>query len=151
MTNQSKPMTCMRQQSLKWIVGRAITSVVPVVALMALACSRISGITRLEYQRTATQIIQIPAQISPRSMTPDSAGGKTGPSGKQDEGLSRCPAFSHYHHLLKEWTDEGQWPLAADPKDLDGLCHDDKTDEPIKERPKLPKPRFKPDPKSTWL
>lgn len=34
---------------------------------------------------------------------------------------------------------------------MDGLCHRDDDDSPIKERTKLPKAQFKPDPKRVWL
>lgn len=72
----------------------------------------------------------------------------SGPTAKQDDHWGECPAFQHYHSM--KWEAEEPLDSAYRTVIRDGLCHDDKTDEPIKERPKLSKPRFKPNPKAAW-
>lgn len=68
----------------------------------------------------------------------------------RDDGFGVCPAFTHLHPYRYGFT---WWPSEDDKYNsisLDGLCHRDDDDSPIKERPNLPKPKFKPDPKSIW-
>lgn len=79
----------------------------------------------------------------------------TTPGSKQplrDDGFGACPAFTHYHPTEWEFL-SGEIYEGHDSQlvYLDGLCHRDDTDEPVKELPKLPKPKFKPDPDNVWL
>jgi hypothetical protein len=95
-------------------------------------------------------------QLDSRTRTPDKSGDKTGLSGTQDDGFGVCPAFTHFHPLIGVGGATGGDPHQNPPVTLmgmamDGLCHDDTTDQPVKERPKLPKPKFKPDPHNKWL
>jgi len=86
---------------------------------------------------------QITAQIQPRTQTPDKSGGNTGPSGTRDDGFDMCPAFQHYHPTESEAksggitdADIGRYLFSSDYFHFDGLCHDDHTDEPVKEQPR---------------
>lgn len=73
----------------------------------------------------------------------------SGPTANDREG--ECPAFTHRHATVEEVNSGKDYPtplpdlnrglLVAPP--LDGLCHDNNTDKPIEEQPKLPKPNIK--------
>lgn len=85
----------------------------------------------------------------------------------RDDHWGECAAFTHHHatpeeidrdpyaHLAMAFEYDKWAETAKDGEPshitLDGLCHDDKTDEPIRDRPTLHKPKFKPDPKSKWM
>lgn len=66
------------------------------------------------------------------------------------DGSGVCSGPSHYHSLsgvLPPWSphDYGRPGI-----DLDGLCHRNDNDRPVRQQPVIPKVRFQPDPKSDW-
>lgn len=107
------------------------------------------GSTSLPISAIAIPLEEAP--IDPRSMKPVVLAASKD-TGKQDDAWGQCPAFTHLHALELDPDSKprklfefniGVWSQA------DGLCHKDSDDSPIKERPKLPKP--KPNPKDIWL
>lgn len=98
---------------------------------------------------------KLQAQIDPRRQMAVSLAASGSTAKTQDDGFGVCPAFTHFHPYIKAIPEHGgyadnMYSPVIPLKWLDGLCHRDDDDSPIKERPRLPKPQFKPDPKSKW-
>lgn len=121
--------------------------------------------TLTEVLPTATQSPKAP--VRPRTRTPIRVAENTSigkvpcakikPQGcTQDDGYGSCPAFTHRHPVMGTGGATGgdanpTPPVVLMGSVMDGLCHRDDDDSPIKERTKLPKAQFKPDPKRVWL
>lgn len=164
MTNQSsQPNTTfyfktktsvLRTCGVRTMVFLPCVTLMSSVVLTVLLASTFLPARRLSRQNGS--VLRITAQIDPRSETPILLAA-SGPIGKsQDDGFGVCPAFTHWHPDVeamdgpdKEWDE----PFDYFRKEamLDGLCHRDDDDSPIKERPKLRKPQFKPNPIWQWL
>jgi hypothetical protein len=76
LTNQSSRTIYMRRLYLSGTVQRATTYAALIAVLMASICSLGSAPTKSPNQRRYATQINLTALIGPRSMTPDSAGGK---------------------------------------------------------------------------
>lgn len=155
----------LRNWSLKSRIASAVWFALGVTLVLCIVQQDQSPATRTDHGKQAipSNLKTLPsagplelAPFDPRRVNPVALGASKS-TGKQDDAWGQCPAFTHYHATPAEVLSNGGYDAGPGHNfdlwygivSLDGLCHDDKTDEPIKERPKLPKP--KPNPKDVWL
>jgi hypothetical protein len=156
MSNQPSQNTApLSQVSSKIITRLSCLPVVTLVLLLVPSSGQAQHLPGWEENTSNTSAGHLTAQFDPRSQTPAKGGGKTGSAGTQDDGFGVCPAFSHYHEPINKeggisnLQERAERDFRWDLNMSDGKCHRDDNDEPIKERPKLPKPN--PNPKDKWL